>query len=474
MCSFSKKKDKRDFFQKNCCKRSQLSYTSLDYRFSFLSLAMKQLIKKLLCYDKLYPLIKDSLIYHLFKKVQARIAALLYGNPANGFFIIGVTGTNGKTTTVNLLHKIFNDHVAPTVSISTADIRIGNKKITNTKKMTSLDVFDLQSLLSTAKNNGCKIAVLETSSHGLEQQRFAGIDFDVAVLTNITHDHLDYHGGMEAYAESKKLLFKNVLSNTKQNKIWVFPADDSYGRKRFEEMPFDKKLNYSRQASSILKATQIIEHLDHTEFVFSYLGKLYRSSTKLLWAYNVNNILAAIAVAIQVWLDISTILPSVEAFEGVEGRLQAKEVRGVHCFVDFAHTPDALEKTLSFLAGQKGEKKLITVFGCPGNRDKEKRPIMWEIARKYSDIAICTDDDPSTESRLKILDDISKPLQEKLLASEKSSYVIPERRYAIQLAMELAQPWDLLVLAGKGHETIQLTNFGKRAWNDYQMLSSLA
>ncbi len=129
-----------------------------------------------------------------------------------------------------------------------------------------------------------------------------------------------------------------------------------------------------------------------------------------------------------------------EAFEGVEGRLQAKEVRGVHCFVDFAHTPDALEKTLSFLAGQKGEKKLITVFGCPGNRDKEKRPIMGEIARKYSDIAICTDDDPSTESRLKILDDISKPLQEKLLASEKSSYVIPERRYAIQLAMELAQP----------------------------------
>ncbi len=130
-----------------------------------------------------------------------------------------MTGTNGKTTTVNLLQKIFNDHLAPTVSISTADIRIGNKKITNTKKMTSLDVFDLQSLLSTAKNNGCKIAVLETSSHGLEQQRFAGIDFDVAVLTNITHDHLDYHGGMEAYAESKKLLFKNVLSNTKQNKI---------------------------------------------------------------------------------------------------------------------------------------------------------------------------------------------------------------------------------------------------------------
>lgn len=434
---------------------------------------MKALLKKLICYDRLYPMLKNSVVYHLYKKSQASIASLLYGNPANGFFIIGVTGTNGKTTTVSLLHKIFNDHLAPTVSISTADIRIGDKKITNTKKMTSLDAFDLQSLLSTAKNNGCKIAILETSSQGLDQHRFEGIEFDVAVLTNITHDHLDYHGGIEAYAESKKLLFKNVLSNSKQNKIWVFPADDSYGRKRFEEMPFDKKLNYSRQASSILKATQIIEYLDHTEFVFSYLGKLYRSSTKLLWAYNVNNILAAIAVAIQIWLDIPTILPSIEAFDGVEGRLQAKEIKGVNCFVDFAHTPDALEKTLSFLAGQKREKKLITVFGCPGNRDKEKRPIMWEIARKYSDVSICTDDDPSTENRLKILDDLSNPLQDKSLSSEKSSYVIPERRYAIQLAMDLAQPGDIIVLAGKGHETIQLTNFWKRTWSDYQVLSSL-
>lgn len=141
-------------------------------------------------------------------------------------------------------------------------------------------------------------------------------------------------------------------------------------------MPFDKKINYSLQASSILKATQVIEYLDHTEFVFSYLGKLYRSSTKLLGAYNVNNVLAAIAVGIELGLEITTILKSTEAFEGVDGRLQKVEIKGVTYFVDFAHTPDGLEKTMSFLAGQKGDKKLITVFGCPGNRDKEKRPIM--------------------------------------------------------------------------------------------------
>ena len=435
---------------------------------------MKKLIKKLICYDKFYPVFKNSVFYHVFKKVQANIANSLYANPSDGFFIIGVTGTNGKTTTVNLIHKILNDHVAPTVAVSTADLRIGGKKITNTKKMTSLDVFDLQSLLSTAKNNGCNIAVLETSSQGLDQQRFAGVDFDVAVLTNITHDHLDYHGTMEAYAESKKLLFKNVLSNTKQNKFWIFPSDDSYGRKWFEEMPFDKKINYSRQASAILKATQVIEYLDHTEFVFSYLWKLYRSSTKLLGAYNVNNVLAAIAVGIELWLDIATILKSTENFEGVDGRLQKQEIGGVTYFVDFAHTPDGLEKTLSFLAGQKEDKKLITVFGCPGNRDKEKRSIMGEIAWKYSDIAICTDDDPDTENRLKILDDLSKPIQERLLAEWKNSYILPERQYAIQFAMDIAKPWDIVLLAGKGHEQVQITNFGKRKWNDSVVLLELA
>lgn len=434
---------------------------------------MKSLIKKIFCYEKLYPLLKNSVFYHFYKKTQASLARSLYGNPAKNFFLIGVTGTNGKTTTVNLIHQILNDNVAPTVAVSTADIRIGSKKLSNTKKMTSLDVFDLQSLLSTAQNNGCKIAVLETSSQGLDQHRFEGIAFDVAVLTNITHDHLDYHGDMESYAKSKKMLFRDLLSNSKQNKIWIFPADDNYGRKRFEEMPFDKKISYSRQASSILKATQIIEYLDHTEFVFSYLGKLYRSSTKLLWAYNVNNVLAAIGVGIQLWLEVPNILKSTEAFEGVDGRLEKIEIRAANYFVDFAHTPDGLEKTLNFLAGQKGDKKLITVFGSPGQRDKEKRPMMGEIAWKYSDITICTDDDPSEENRLAILDDLSKPMQERLLATGKSSYIIPERYYAIKLAMDIAEPGDLILLAGKGHEQVQLTNFGKRKWSDKATLLEL-
>lgn len=434
---------------------------------------MKGVLKKIIAYDKLYPLIKESAFYHFFKKSQASIASSLYENPAEWFFLIGVTGTNGKTTTVNLIHKILNDHLAPTVAVSTADIRIGDQKLHNLKKMTSLDAFDLQALLSTAKNNGCKVAVLEASSQGLDQHRFEWIEFDVAVLINITHEHLDYHGTMDNYAESKKLLFKNVLTNSKQNKFWIFPNDDSYGRRWFEEMPFDKKINFSIQASSILKATQIIEYLDHTEFSFSYLGQVYRSSTKLLGAYNINNILAAMAVGIEVGLDIHKILRSVEEFEGVEGRLEPFTHNGVHYFVDFAHTPDWLEKTLSFLSGQKQNWRLITVFGAPGNRDKEKRPIMWKIAGQYSDIVIATDDDPSSENRLSILNQLTSSIQNSFYAEWKPLYILPERTFAIQLATELAQSGDIVLIAGKGHEKVQLTNFGKRTWSDQAALRSL-
>lgn len=235
-------------------------------------------------------------------------------------------------------------------------------------------------------------------------------------------------------------------------------------------MPFDKKINYSTQASSILKATQIIEYLDHTEFVFSYLGKLYRGKTKLLGDYNVRNILAAIGVGIELGLEVEAILRSVEAFEGVEGRLQKLESKGVTYFVDFAHTPDGLEKTLNFLASQRGDHRLITVCGVPGNRDKEKRPLMGETALKYSDITVFTDDDPSTENRLQILDQLSTPLQDRFLSGEKAAYILPERQYAIQFAYAIAQPGDLVLLAGKGHEQVQLTNFGKRVWNDYAFL----
>jgi UDP-N-acetylmuramoyl-L-alanyl-D-glutamate--2,6-diaminopimelate ligase len=337
--------------------------------------------------------------------------------------------------------------------------------------MTSLDNFDLQSLIATAKERGCKIAVIEVSSHGLEQARFEGIKFDFAVLTNITRDHLDYHGTMENYVNSKKKLFKYVLANDKEKKYAAICVDDKYGKKRFEELAFDKKISFSLQASSVLKATHIEEGLEGTYFEFSYLGQKFTGITQLIGSYNVENILAALAVSSEIGLEIPLALKSVENFPGVAGRMEpVYTTDNIKFYVDFAHTPDGLEKTLSFAAKRKENGRLIVVCGAPGNRDKEKRPMMGDIALKYADITIFSDDDPDTENRLKILNDMTKDIQSTFLSEGKEAFIIPERGYAIKFVTEIAKPGDIVVLAGKGHETIQLTNFGKRPRSDKEIV----
>ena len=425
---------------------------------------LKSLIKKITFYDKIYFLLKDSVIYGLRKKLMGQVANMVYGSPSKNFFVIGVTGTNGKTTTVNLIHKILNEHVSKTVMISTANIKIGNQDLENSKKMTSLDVFDLQSILATAKDSWCKIAVLEASSHGLNQYRFEGVEFDFAVLTNITHDHLDFHGTFERYAKAKEKLFRYVLANKKQNKYAWFPADDKIGKQRFEEMPFDQKLSYSTVASSSLKASNIQISNSWTTFSFNYLWKSYDVKTKLLGEFNVYNILAALSVVLQMGVNIDQAIKSIEWFETVTGRMEQIEKNWVRYFIDFAHTPDALEKTLDYLSKIKWKGRLITLFWAPGNRDKSKRPIMWNIADQYSDILIATDDDPDTENRLEILEQLTSDIKNK--QEGKNLFIIPERTLAIKFACEIAQEWDYIMFAGKGHETMQLTNFWKRKWSD--------
>jgi len=390
----------------------------------------------------------------------------MYGNPSRDFFVIGITGTNGKTTTATLIHKILNTHVAKTVMVSTANIKIGNQDMINTKKMTSLDVFDLQSILTTAKESWCKIAVLEASSHGLDQFRFEGIEFDFAVLTNITHDHLDFHGTFERYAKAKEKLFRYVLDNKKQNKYAAFPADDKIGRQRFERMPFDKKMNYSIVAASGLRAENIQILATGTIFSFMYLGKSYEIKTKLLGEFNVYNILAALSVVLQIGVHIQQAIEIIESFESVTWRMEQIENHWIRYFVDFAHTPDALEKTLDFLKKIKWNWRLITLFWATGNRDTSKRPIMGEIADQYSDILIATDDDPDIENRLQIIQQLTMTIKNK--TQGKNLFIIPERTLAIKFACEIAKAGDIVMLAGKGHETVQFTNFGKRKWSDME------
>lgn len=434
---------------------------------------MKKFIKKLIRYDKIYETLKDSFFYQVYKKSRAKIANKLYENPSKDFFVIWVTGTNWKTTVVNLLHKILNDNVAPTVAISTANIKIWNEVMENTKKMTSLDCFDLQQTLATAKASWCRIAVLETSSQWLDQFRFEWIKFDFAVLTNITMDHLDYHKTMDKYADAKKKLFKYVLTNWKDKKYAAFCSDDKIGKKWFEEMAFDQKISYGIYNSAVIKATKIEEWFEWTYFEFSYLWQKFSWTTQLIWAYNICNIMWAISVTTTLWLGIEPALRSIESFPGVTWRMDPIYTDSAKFFVDFAHTPDGLEKTLSFASSRKWEWRLITICGAPWNRDKEKRPIMWEIAVKYSDVVIFTDDDPDTENRLSILNQLSKTIQEKGYPAKKKVYIIPERRYALQFATEIAKKWDIVVSCWKWHEQVQLTNFWKRKRNDKKLLTKL-
>jgi UDP-N-acetylmuramoyl-L-alanyl-D-glutamate--2,6-diaminopimelate ligase len=427
---------------------------------------MKSLIKKILFYNKIYPILKNSFLYQSRKKFNGQLANSLYGHPSKDFFVIGVTGTNGKTTTVNLLHQILNDNVAKCVSVSTANIRIGEQIIPNKKKMTSLDIYDLQSTLAMAKDSWCKVAVLETSSHGLDQFRFEGVEFDFAVLTNVTLDHLDYHGTMDEYIKAKRKLFDYVIQNTKKNKYASLPMDDKVGRQRFDEMPFDKKIGRSIQWSSSLKAENIVEKTDWTDFTVTYLGKPYPVSTHLLGSFNVYNILAALSVAVEIWINMESAIASVQKVVWVTGRMERIEKNGVHCFVDFAHSPDALEKTLQYLSSIKWANKLITVFWAPGLRDKSKRPIMWAVVDDFSDIIIATDDDPDTENRFTILQELTQNIKKKVLG--KDFFIIPERKLAIKFALKKAQAGDVVMFAGKWHETVQLTNLGRRKWSDME------
>ncbi len=430
---------------------------------------MKELIKKIIAYDRIYDTIKTSFVYQAWKRFMAHIANLIYWYPSRDFFIIWVTWTNWKTTVVNLIHKMLSERVSSTVMVSTAAIKIWNKEIINEKKMTSLDVFDLQSILATARSQWCKIAVLEVSSHGIDQYRFEWVDFDFAMLTNITHDHLDYHGNMDNYINAKKKLFKYVLRNKKPNKYAVFPADDRIGRERLEDMAFDKKITFGIKNSAILRAENIIEKIDNTEFDILYLWKSYHMVTYLPGTYNVYNILSALSVAVQIWLDIEQAISSLQWFRWVSGRMERVEKDWINYFVDFAHSPDALEKTLTFLQDIKKDGKLIVVWWAPGNRDKLKRPDMWTIVYNYADVMIATDDDPDTENRVKIIDQLTEKIRDQDWTI-KQVLIVPERYLAIKLATDIARPWDIVMFAGKWHETVQLTNFWKRKWNDKDVL----
>lgn len=414
-------------------------------------------------------LLRNTFVYTLYKTYRGKYASLKYDNPSKDMFVIGITGTNGKTTSSFLIHHIFNTLIDKSFLLWTNEIKFWTTSITNTTKMTSPDVMDVYHYLSQAKNEWCQIAILEVASHGLDQQRYYGIDFDMAILTNITAEHLDYHKTMEDYAKSKQKLFQSVLHNKKANKMAVLPKDDKIGRQRAESLEVEKTITFWISSSATLRAENIQYSIDKTTCTINYMWQSYSLITSLVGVHNVYNILTALSAGLIVWLDLQTMIDTLQNFQAPKWRMEQISHHGVHYFVDFAHTPDGLEKTLNYLKTIKGSWRVLLLTGAMGQRDRYKRPVMGRIADQYADIIVLADEDPGDESRFQIIEEIRTGIKR---ADGDRLYIIPDRKKAIQFLTKISKPGDLVLLAGKGHETVMSIPWWKKPWNERETLEN--
>jgi UDP-N-acetylmuramoyl-L-alanyl-D-glutamate--2,6-diaminopimelate ligase len=397
---------------------------------------------------------------------MSQVAAFFYGNPTNTVPLIGITGTNGKTTTSYIIEAMLEEAGIPAALLGTISYRFRDKAFP--APHTTPESVDLQQRLREMCDLGAKGVVMEVSSHALEQRRVDGCRFDVGVFTNLTRDHLDYHGDMESYLTSKKRLFSELLrpDNVKPRRCAVVNYDDPYGCQMAAQAACPV-LTYGMNASGQVTAQDVhFSVAGITGFLLTPGGKVQFSS-RMPGRFNLYNILAAAAAGIALDLPLEAICRGIERHKKVPGRLEVVENdRGVALFVDYAHTADALDNVLRTLA-ELSTGRIITVFGCGGDRDRGKRPMMGDVAGRLSDLSIVTSDNPRTEDPDNIMMEIRNGIMpsgireycvEELAGglTEKGFVLIKSRHEAIRLAVRLARPGDIILLAGKGHEEYQI------------------
>jgi len=394
-------------------------------------------------------------------KALGQIAANFYQHPSKRLQLVAITGTNGKTTTATLLFQLFRDLGYNVGLISTVHNRINDQVIAATH--TTPDAITLNTLLNQMVEAGCTHCFMEASSHAIEQERIAGIQFKGAVFTNLSHDHLDYHGSFEAYINAKKKLFDNLpkqafaLTNVDDKRGFIMlqntKADKhTYGIKRMAD--FKGKI-----LSNTIKGLEL--ELDRQTVWFKLIGD-----------FNAYNLLAAFAVGMLLGEQqemLLTLLSNIEAAPGRFDRVVAPlEITAI---VDYAHTPDALEKVLTTINQfRSGQEQVITVVGCGGNRDKDKRPVMAKIACKYSDRVILTSDNPRDEKPEDILTDMQEGVNH---ACIPKVLTIVDRREAIKTACSLSAYQDIILVAGKGHETYQEVKGVRHDFDDKEILTEM-
>jgi len=434
-------------------------------------------------FEALQPLYHFSLAF---------LANIIYRFPGRKIRVIGITGTNGKSTTANLIVKILEEAGYKVGLTSTTNFQVGDEKWENLIDKTTAGRFQSIKLLRQMVKAKCDYAVLEVSSHGIAQFRIWGIPFDVAILTNMSHDHLDFHKTFENYVATKERLFTNVakskrkrlrfpsltgkkiqllsksfagLKKERVKKFIILNQDDPlFGR--FNKRRADLNISYStknKRASLLAKNVEITEKGSSFNLV-SYKGPEI-IDLKIRGLFNVYNALASISLGLTQDIDLKTIKRAVEKFEGISGRLEVIEKNGKTVVIDYAHTPDALENVYKTVR-EFAKGNLIAVFGATGDRDRTKRPVMGEIAGRMADIVYLTDEEPGNEDPFRVIEEVVPGVLNSGKREGQNFFKITDRKEAIQKAIRDAKKGDVVIITGIGHQKFRLIKGVQEPWDE--------
>ncbi len=413
------------------------------------------------------------------RKVLGPISSIIYDRPTNRVVLVGITGTNGKTTLTYLLEAIIKDAAGIPGIIGTISYRWGGRE--QSAVHTTPEASDLQFMFREMADHGVTHAVMEVSSHGLDLGRLDGCQFDLGVFTNLTQDHLDYHGNLEQYYLAKRILFERLLpASSKANPAAIINVDDRYGKRLFSEIQGVPVVRFGTDAECDVRPLDVEFTTNGIAGTIQAARSLVQIRSPLTGSFNLSNILAAVAVAERLGIPEISIRRGIESVANIPGRLERVPSEKGTIFVDYAHTPGALKNVLDALKIIRSGR-VITVMGCGGDRDKQKRPIMGMEAAAGSDFVIVTSDNPRSEEPLDIIHQIEQgvrdfgfsPCPESLSAGRPRDghyRIIPDRREAIAWALQWIENGDILLVAGKGHETYQEINGVRYPFDDREVI----
>jgi UDP-N-acetylmuramoyl-L-alanyl-D-glutamate--2,6-diaminopimelate ligase len=404
-----------------------------------------------------------------YRKSRAKVVATRYGNPARDLRVIAVTGTNGKTTTVNFLNEILKEAGYKTAMFSTANIEIAGVQTVNDTNSTTATVSKLQKFFHDAKKADVEFALIEATSHALDQYKFAGVPIEMAIMTNLTQDHLDYHKTMENYAAAKAKLFEM------QPRFIVLNTDDKYFDyfNKFEAS--EQKITYGESDLAEVKIKSFKLYKKGSEAKLRIDNNVaLEIATNLPGEFNVYNMTAAAAGAYLLGISLQDIQEGIANLEGISGRFQyATSDLPFEVVVDYAHTPDALEKLLQ-TSKKITKNRTILVFGACGDRDREKRPIMGKIAQDLADRIIVTDEENYTEDAKQIREEVIAGFSKKNGKLPANIQEIPDRKEAIRKALQIAGKGDTVLITGLGHEVYRIIDGEKTPWNDTEIVREIS